>query len=154
MKTIDVVTTSLRRPELLNLTYRSFFSKITHLPKLRIIINVDPIGKADAEECLKIAKCYTNNVVARLPKKSNFSDAVNWCWAHVQSAYFLHLEDDWLLKKPIDFNCWHKDLITKDVAQSVLIMKRPRIKKELAYSFRPHLGLKKISNPLVLYHPI
>ena len=56
MEKIDVVTTAIRRPILLDLTYQSFFKRIQNLPKVRIILNVDPIGDAKAEDCLKIAK--------------------------------------------------------------------------------------------------
>ena len=142
MKSIDVITTAIRRPDLLEITYQSFFSKIQNLPKVRIILNVDPIGEANAGECLKVAKKYSNNLVTRSPDKANFSASVNWCWSQVESFYFLHIEDDWILKKTIDFTRWLNDLTSKDVAQSVLIMKRPRTLENLAYSFRPHLGVK------------
>ena len=143
METLDVVTTAIRRPVLLDLTYQSFFKRIQNLPKVRIILNVDPIGDAKAEDCLKIAKKYSDNVVFRSPNEPNFSASVNWCWSQIESAYFLHIEDDWLLKKTIEFTKWLNDLITKNVAQSVLIMKRPRTSEKLVYSFRPHLGVKK-----------
>lgn len=136
---LDVVTTAIRRPELLELTYRSFFSRLVGLPSLRIIINIDPLGSGSAEACVEIARQYASDVVWRCPQSPGFMDAVKWCYDQVNSATVLHLEDDWLLKRDLDFKEWESELLFQDLAQLVLLMKKPRLRSSLGYSFRPHL---------------
>ena len=138
---IDVVTTAIRRPEILEITYQSFFSRISNLPKLRIILNIDPLGNGSTSECIAIAKQYSDDVIFRMPLEPNFSSAINWCWSQLQSSYFIHLEDDWLLKREIDFEVWLQHLQSERLDQSVLLMKRPRDVGDVSYSFRPHLGV-------------
>ena len=141
LKKIDVLTTAIRRPELLEITYKSFFSRISNLPRLRIILNIDPLGNGSTSECIAIAKQYSDDVIFRTPLEPNFSSAINWCWSQLQSSYFLHLEDDWLLKREIDFEVWLQHLQSERLDQSVLLMKRPRDVADVSYSFRPHLGV-------------
>jgi len=141
LKKIDVLTTAIRRPELLEITYKSFFSRISNLPRLRIILNIDPLGNGSTSECIAVAKQYSDDVIFRTPLEPNFSSAINWCWSQLQSSYFIHLEDDWLLQRDINFEAWLQHLRSEGLDQSVLLMKRPRDVGEVRYSFRPHLGL-------------
>lgn len=138
---IDVVTTAMRRPEILAITYKSFFTRVSNLPRLRIILNIDPLGNGSASECIVIAKQYSDDVIVRTPLEPNFSSAINWCWSQLQSPYFIHLEDDWLLQREIDFEVWLQHLQSERLDQSVLLMKRPRDIADVSYSFRPHLGV-------------
>lgn len=139
ISTLDIVTTGLSRPELLDLTYKSFLSGgIKNLPKFRIILNIDPIGRANQDDCISIAKKYCKAPVIRTPGTPNFMDAVKWVWSQVQSEYFLHLEDDWILNKQINFNDWLQVLNNDSrIAQSVLLMKKAY---QHGYSFRPNLA--------------
>jgi hypothetical protein len=139
MKSLDVVTTALRRPELLDYTYTSFFNRINNLPPLRIIINIDPLGSGDTKKCVSIAERFASEIVVRTPKTPNFSSAINWAWANLQSEIYLHLEDDWFLNRTIDFEDWSREFVSSDYDQSVLVMKRPRTSNSLNFSFRPNL---------------
>lgn len=137
---LDVVTTALCRPELLDLTYRSFFTRIKDLPEIRIILNVDPLGKSDQAECVRVAKHYSNSVVFRCPDSPGFMGAVKWCYEQVESPVVLHLEDDWLLRRPIDYKTLLKTLLDSRLDQLVFPMKTSRLPCDVRYSFRPHLA--------------
>lgn len=73
---------------------------------VRLIVNVDPAGESGhtQEQVVELCKKYFPVVVSRAPEKASFSDAVKWAWSQVESEYFLHLEDDWCLKKRVDLN--------------------------------------------------
>ena len=144
MDQIDVVTTAIRRPEIMDLAYRSYFNGgIRGLPQVRIILNIDPIGAGNTNEIVAIASRYASEVVVRQPDQSNFAAAINWAWSHVESEYFLHLEDDWLLSRPIHFGDWIGSLKGEDYLQAVLIRKRSR-KVASPYSFRANLAKKAV----------
>lgn len=101
---IDVAITATIRPDVLELTLSSFYKKFLHqFQATRLIVNVDPLGEEGraAEDVLAVCRRYSPEVVSRCPSQPSFGSAVEWCWDQVQSAVFLHLEDDWLLKKQI-----------------------------------------------------
>ena len=137
---LDVVTTALCRPELLDLTYRSFFTRLKDLPEIRIILNVDPLGEADQAECIQVAKRYSDSVVFRCPDSPGFMDAVKWCYENVESSVVLHLEDDWLLRRTIEYKSLLGSLLGSGSDQMVLLMKDARLPGAMRYSFRPHLA--------------
>jgi hypothetical protein len=104
---LDVVITATLRTELLALTLRSFQARLLHhFDHVRAIINIDPAGEAGVRpaDVLDVVRCYCNTVVARTPAKPSFSGAVQWGWSQVSTPFFLHLEDDWLLRKPLDLD--------------------------------------------------
>ena len=104
---LDVVVVSTLRPELLDLTLHSFYKFFLHQFKAtRLILNVDPIGepRTKQEELLAIAHRYSNLVISRMPTEPSFARAVQWGWSQVATPFFLHLEDDWLLTKPVHWN--------------------------------------------------
>ena len=103
-ESIDVVVISTLRPKLLNLTLASFQKHfLNQFGKYRIILNIDPVGEENfsQDEILELVNRYSDNVIACTPKTGNFSQAVRWAWSQVESPYFLHLEDDWFLKKKV-----------------------------------------------------
>ena len=142
---IDVVTTAIRRPELLDLAYRSYFGGgICNLPNLRIILNIDPISCGSSDQMVAIAHKYATEVVIRNSDEANFATAVNWAWAQVESPFFLHLEDDWLIRRPVDFEEWLKCLeADPNALQAVLLRKRARTEPR-PFSFRPHLAKSEV----------
>lgn len=148
---IDVVTTAILRPEIFELALRSYFGGgISNLPELRLILNIDPIGNGGVHSIIKIARQYVPEVVVRTPAESNFSAAINWAWSQVETDYFLHLEDDWLFTRPVNFDLWYRDLMEskESVLQSVLLRKKPR-EQNSRFSFRASLvDSKVISNVL------
>ena len=103
-ESIDVVVISTLRPKLLNLTLASFQKHfLNQFGKYRIILNIDPVGEENfsQDEILELVNRYSDNVIDCTPKTGNFSQAVRWAWSQVESPYFLHLEDDWFLKKKV-----------------------------------------------------
>jgi hypothetical protein len=143
-KKLDVVTTALRRPELLDITYSSFFSRLVGLPNVRIILNIDPLGNGDPDHCAHVARKYSDEVLIRMADKADFSAAVNWCFSNITSDYYLYLEDDWFLRREVNFRSWVESFDKADVDQSVLIMKKKRPAPDLNFSFRPHLARKHL----------
>jgi len=129
MHSLDIVMTATIRPEVVDLTLKSFFNKfLNQFEKVRLIINIDPIGdeQYNSNDVLNVCYKYIDDVVYNTPNKASFPKAVKWCWEQVQSEYFLHLEDDWLLKKPIDkdilFNIFEDDKIGKIKLQKCLLI--------------------------------
>jgi len=95
--------TATLRPELIDLTLKSFFKNLLgQLNEVRLIINIDPIGddNCSTDDILNICRRYCREIVHRCPRQPNFSSAVKWCWEQLETEYFLHLEDDWLLRRP------------------------------------------------------
>lgn len=103
---IDIVTTATLRPELLRLTYKSFHRKLFYKYKsCRLIINIDPLPSPDQalfEEVLLVCREWFSEVVFRYPEVPSFPAAVQWAWGQVKTPIFFHLEDDWLLLRPVD----------------------------------------------------
>jgi len=106
MKTIDVTTTALIRPRLLEKTYRSFRENMFGDQKCRLFLNVDPFGDTDEynqEDVVKVARKYFETVVTRTPAEANMTKALKWLWGQVQTEFFFNLEDDWELKVKLNF---------------------------------------------------
>jgi len=102
---IDVSIVAARRPELLELTLRSFHHNLLrHLRVRRLFVNIDPIwgSEADAEAVRAVCEQYFSDVVFHEPDEPNFCAAVQWCWSQSDREWFLHLEDDWCLIWRID----------------------------------------------------
>jgi len=140
---IDIVTTALRRVDILKMTYDSFLlGGVKNLPSYRLIVNVDPLGRDDPKEIEKLLRRYTKNYVINISERPNFSNAVKWCLQKVESDYYLHIEDDWVLKKPIDFNKWKSYLEMNELSQCALAEGDSR---ELIgrCTFRPHLAKRE-----------
>jgi hypothetical protein len=102
---VDVTLVATRRPDLLELTLRSFHMNLLRfISAPRLIINIDPVwgSEEDDRELEKICRRYFETVVIRRPETPGFGLAVKWTWSQVTTDWFLHLEDDWLLARRID----------------------------------------------------
>jgi hypothetical protein len=102
---IDVSVVAARRPELLELTLRSFRQNLLrHLRVRRLYINIDPIWgtEEDAAAMKAVCRLYFDDVVVNEPAEPNFCAAVRWGWSQSDRDWFLHLEDDWVLAWRID----------------------------------------------------
>jgi hypothetical protein len=102
---IDVFLVAARRPELLELTLRSFqINLLRQLAVRRLYINIDPIWgtEADAAAVKAICRLYFDDIVFHEPEQPNFCAAVRWGWSQSDRDWFLHLEDDWCLVWRID----------------------------------------------------
>lgn len=100
---IDVTTTAMPRPELLDKTYSSFV-RHTDIQFDRLFLNVDSFPDMSAEErleksqaCIDVAKKYFHEVISNITEVGCFPAAVKWCWQLADTDYILHLEDDWEL---------------------------------------------------------
>ena len=104
---IDITTSATIRPGLLQRTLSSFRDNLlNNNHTYRLIINVDPAGEEDktADDVIEVAKSYFDNVVSRTPESPSFAGAVIWCWSQVESDIVFHLEDDWIMLRPIDLD--------------------------------------------------
>ena len=135
---LDVLTTGLCRPDLYELSCRSFFSgRIKGLPPIHIILNVDPLGPGDPGAMLEVAHKFADKVTANVASTANFSRAINWCAKQIQSDYVLHLEDDWLLLRSFSFDELRNSLSQSGFQQLGLGYKKQ--KHPGPFSFRPSL---------------
>jgi hypothetical protein len=101
----DVTMVATRRPELVELTLRSFHQNLlAGLDAPRLILNIDPVwgSEEDDREIEAICRRYFSVVEMRRPSSPGFGAAVKWAWARTATDWFLHLEDDWLLARRID----------------------------------------------------
>jgi len=102
---MDVTTTAMIRPELLERTYESFSKGLKGLnfKESTLFLNVDPAPKGrDPNTVVKVAKKFFGEVVVRIPNECNFCKAVQWCFKNARGKYFFHLEDDWILLESVD----------------------------------------------------
>lgn len=100
---LDVVIIATIRPEILRLTLDSFMVGLLHDFNTRAVINIDPVGECNGtqREVLDLCRSYFDSIISRTPEKPSFSDAVRWCWSQVETDLFLHLEDDWCLRRKV-----------------------------------------------------
>jgi len=102
---IEFITTSCNRPEILDRTYNSFTTNLKNInfTESTLYINVDPAPNNDhIEEMKKVANKYFGTVVINNPKKPNFAKAVKWCTSQPKGKYVFYLEDDWNLSTEVD----------------------------------------------------
>lgn len=104
MSRIDVCVVATRRPDLLQRTLHSFDDGLFgNFSIARIIANIDPaFGNAeDQEECVRLIKSYDPDATVTTPEQAGFAAAVARVWSQSTADIVLHLEDDWLLRKPL-----------------------------------------------------
>lgn len=100
---IAVTTTAMRRPEILARTYQSFqgYTRLD-FKRMRLFINVDPAPRdGSTKETLEVARSFFGEVISHTPRVANFAAAVKWLWSTVDADYVFHLEDDWIMRKPV-----------------------------------------------------
>lgn len=103
-KLLDITITATRRPELLDVTLRSF-TKYLFRPEIptRIIINVDPAGHSiDSSAVVAVCHRYSDSVFSRCPISAHFPSAFKWVWSQAEAPFVFHLEEDWELTRSID----------------------------------------------------
>lgn len=100
---IDITMTATRRPEILRKTLDTFSEKLfVHLPDIRLIINVDPVGDdVRSEEIVALCREYFANITYRCPDSPSFSKAFKWVWSMANADFVFNLEEDWALLRPI-----------------------------------------------------
>lgn len=136
---LDVLCTALRRPELFRLTCKTFLGgRINGLPNTRMVLNIDPLGAGSVDEMVAIAEEYAQTVVVRVADDPCFASAINWCISNLESQYVLHMEDDWILTKSIDYRDLHNRLDSSEELQIGFGYRRARL-TPARFSFRPSL---------------
>ena len=101
---LDVTTTAIIRPEILRMTLHTFRKNLLHEFDARLIINVDAFGETDRYtqmDMVEVAREYFDAVIYRTPESPSFAGAVQWCWSQVETEFFFHLEDDFILRRPV-----------------------------------------------------
>jgi len=101
-----VTTTSMPRPELLEITYKSFQRNMPWLDfkKMTLFLNIDhfPGGhepekeRENIEKNIAVASCYFDKVISNLGD-SSFPKAVKWIFSQANKEFVFNLEDDWEL---------------------------------------------------------
>lgn len=117
---IDLTMTAARRPDLVGTTLRSFHENLfTRLRVRTFFLNIDPVWGDDrqAVEVERIAHSYFRHVVVRSPETPSFGAAVKWLWAQPQRSWFLHLEDDWIISRPLRLERVEREMEPPDVMQ-------------------------------------
>jgi len=99
---IDIVTTSVIRPDILEGTFKSFTENLfKEKDRYRLFINIDCIGdEKDIPKMLEICNKYFDEVYYRTSREPSFPKAVLWLWEQAcktDSDFIFHLEDDWSL---------------------------------------------------------
>lgn len=119
---LDITMTATRRPELLVETLTSFTRLMLNEfdQKIRLIINVDPVGhNIPSEDIVQICKGFFSNVIARCPEQASFPQAFRWCWEQTTSPFIFNLEEDWRLLYPIDLN--HMQHLMQTTSELVIL---------------------------------
>jgi len=117
---LDVTMVAARRPDLVDLTLRSFrLNLLDALDAPHLILNIDPVWgtAADDQEVEAVCRRYFQSVEVRRPERPCFGGAVKWAWGRVQTEWFLHLEDDWLLARRIDTEGLAERMADPDLGQ-------------------------------------
>ena len=101
---VDITMTSVLRPSIIEETLESFCKNIFIIrDNYRLIINIDPVGEdVKPKEVLRVCRKYFNRITHNIPEKPSFPKAVLWAWSQTTADWVFHLEDDWLITKPVD----------------------------------------------------
>jgi hypothetical protein len=117
---IDVVLVATRRPELLEGMLASFWANLLGRLKVgRFLVNIDPLwgDEEDDRAVERICRSYVADAVMRRPEKPSFGAAVKWLWSQPATAWFVHLEEDWLMRRRVDLRRLASEMQPPDVTQ-------------------------------------
>jgi hypothetical protein len=69
----------------------------------RFIINIDPVFGTmnDEQACIDLICSYRKDAIIHLPETPGFTAAIKRNWSATAADTVLHLEDDWLLRRPV-----------------------------------------------------
>jgi hypothetical protein len=124
--TISFTTTAMPRPEIIEKTYSSFCSRLGGLDykRVRLYLNVDPLPDDQANErraqVIEVGRRFFGQVVANIPEKPNFANAVKWAFSQPTTHYVFHLEDDWELMLPLKIQSFAQFFNNEHVQQVAL----------------------------------
>lgn len=144
-RNIELTLIAGARPDLLKTTIESLFKR-TNIADLNVFLrcNVDKFGgdERDVETVKCILADYFPHRVVYTPRKNSFSLAVKRLWSGVHSSYVIHMEDDWVIREPIDFESLFNliDQKVKCVSFATAeknLRKRPKYHSKRKYKFLP-----------------
>ena len=98
---IDVTITATCRAKILDTTLNSFFKNLLCGFNCKGIINIDVIGPDTVVDIIKILETYFKKLEINISHNPSFGEAFKWCWSMVERSWVFHLEDDWLLNRPV-----------------------------------------------------
>jgi len=109
----DLTCTATLRPELLDITLSTFTKNFfrERISCARLIINIDMAGVEEEREkqekyqdVLSIIEKYPfYEKEIRVGNDPHFPTAFCWCMSELENEYFFHLEEDWRMLIPLDF---------------------------------------------------
>lgn len=109
MQPIDVTMVAVRRPELAAAVLTSFRRHLfDRLPVRRFFLNIDPLWGDDDDDAaveLIVRSHFLNTdteIEVSRPEKASLTAAIKRLWAKPETDCFLHLEDDWELRIPVE----------------------------------------------------
>lgn len=103
-----VVTTATIRPEILDITYKSFSENMIDVDfkEMPLYLNIDPLpaDKLDLiPEVIAIAEKYFKSVEVSTPDVASFPLAVKRLYKKAgKHQYVFDLQDDWILTRPVE----------------------------------------------------
>ncbi len=147
MHPIDVTITACRRPALIARTLESFSKHFfSVVPPGTAYVNIDPLWGDELAGAGVEALCkeYFEHVVVRQPNTPSFGAAVKWLWAQPRTEWFLHLEDDWVMKRPISEKRIQELIGRPSLGQIRLVagehpLRRPFKARRVAFTTSPSL---------------
>jgi hypothetical protein len=144
---LDVLTTATLRPDILEITLRSFYHRLfRQVRKCRLIINIDPIPEGagnDKDEIIAISRHWFSDVVVRAPDKPSFPSAVQWLWTQSETDVVFHLEDDWMLRRSVDIQFVAEEFAKHDELAQIALNPRVNRSHERKLSLRPSFIRRK-----------
>lgn len=101
---VDVCLVAGRRPDLIQATLDSFNENLFQNFTIGCFIaNIDPVfgTQDDQARCREIIRSFFPDARISEPAEPGFCAAVKRNWAVSEAEVMLHLEDDWLLNRPV-----------------------------------------------------
>jgi hypothetical protein len=101
---IDITIVSGRRPELLHKTLTSFSKDLfEHFRVARFLVNIDPFAgdEQDHKEVRRVIDRFLPQAKVFEPETACFGAAVKRLWQNTSASIIFHMEDDWVLEKPL-----------------------------------------------------
>ena len=108
-------STAMPRPEIAERCFKSFSENLVDIDtrdRGAIYINIDPFPYTTVEEqneidrlsdeVIDVCEKYFRHVVFRKAEKPNFTKALKWVWSQTFSKTIVHIEEDWILNRPIE----------------------------------------------------
>jgi hypothetical protein len=101
---LEFACTAMRRPGIARDTFASFAANLRGVDfcASTLYLNIDPMPlRGDGDGVVEAALEHFGQVQVNTPTEPCFPAAVKWCWTRPAGEHFFHLEDDWILLRPL-----------------------------------------------------